>query len=202
MYGEGNGHATSGGALVPNERPRTVLPIVGFEVEQITETGEGGAQVTRDELRIRKPSAGLLQCSTCFIKDKCPAAEPGSSCKYEIPVELETPAQFQALKRALIEMQTHRVLRMGFFEEHEGGYADPNVSIEMGRLWRMLGDEAEGKNTFKLTVESSGSARANAGMISTIFGQEAGDRLALPQPVSSERVVDESGILDGEVTDG
>lgn len=200
-YGVGNDVATAGGALVPVERERVLLPVIGFEVEQVTETGEGGESTTRDELRISKPAAGVLQCSTCFIKDKCAAAEPGSSCKYEIPIELRTPAQFQALRRALIEMQTHRVLRMNFFEEVEGGYSDPNTSIELGRLWRMIGDEADGNSTFRLTVEASGNP-AQAGMISRIFGQEAGDRLALPQAVPSQTVIDESGILDAEVTDG
>jgi hypothetical protein len=201
QYDPGNGMATTGGALVPVDRERTLLPVIGFQVEQVTETGDDGQPTTRDELRITKPSAGVLQCSTCFIKDKCAAAEPGSSCKYEIPVELRTPAQLQALRRALIEMQTHRVLRMGFFEEYEGGYADPNTSIEMARLWKMIGDEADGNSTFRLTVEASGNP-AQAGMISRIFGQEAGDRLALPQAVPAQTVVDDSGILDGEVTDG
>lgn len=196
-----NGDTAPAGAVVPVERERTLLPVVGFSYDQVREIGEDGQPVTRDEARMTTPSSTLLQCSTCFMKDKCPAADPGSACKYEIPVELRTPAQLESLQAALIEMQSQRVLLMRMIEQTEGGYADPNLTAEMMRLWKMLQDKAEGKATFKLTVETSGQ-QASAGMISRIFGSEAGDRLAaIEAPSPTQAVVDESGVFEAVVVD-
>lgn len=200
----GNERTAPGTAVAPVERERTLLPVIGFDFVQVNETDADGQPTTRDEPRMTVPSASLLQCSTCFIRDKCAVAEPGSSCKYEIPVQLRTPAQLQALQSALIEMQTHRVLRMSMFEQHEGGYSDPNLSTELARLWKMVGDQADGKATFKLTVEASGQP-GSAGMISRIFGEEAGGRLTAieqgPPAVDTQSVVDESQVLDAVIVD-
>jgi len=168
---------------------RTLLPVVGFDYATVSELGENGQPAERQEARFVTPSVTLLRCNTCFMKDKCPAMQPGNDCAYDIPVQLRTPAQLDALQSSLIEMQTQRVLFMRMIEQTEGGYADPNLSTEIERLRRMLNDRAEGKNTFKLTVEASGSA-PSAGMISRIFGNDAGERLAaIEAPADTQSVI-------------
>jgi hypothetical protein len=196
-----NGTGDLPGAAVEPARPRTLLPVVGFSFEKVRDHDESGHMVERDEPRMTTPAASLLRCDTCFMKDKCPASTPGSDCLYEIPVQIRTPAQRMALQDSLVEMQTQRVLRMTMIEQTEGGYADPNLSAEMSRLWKMTGDAAEGKDTFKLTVEAGGS-HASAGVISRIFGSEAGDRLTAAEPARSvQDVVDAAAIFDAEVVD-
>lgn len=178
-------------------RERTLLPVVGFDFEAVPDVGPDGQPAERQEARMTTPAVTLLQCSTCFMKDKCPAAEPGSSCKYDIPVQIRTPAQMEAVQAALVEMQTQRVLLMRMIEQMEGGYADPNLTTEMSRLWKMLQDRASGKDTFRLTVEAGGQS-ASAGMISRIFGEQAGNRLAeLEAPRDTQSVIAE--VIEAEV---
>jgi hypothetical protein len=125
------------------------------------------------------------------MKDKCPAKEANSACKYEIPVQIRTPGQMEAVKSALVEMQAQRVLLMRMIEQMEGGYADPNLSIEMTKLWKMLQDQSSDRDTVKLTLEAGGN-NASAGMISRIFGGEAGDRLAIANgPVDTQSVMED-----------
>lgn len=182
---------------VPAER--TLLPVVGFDFETIRETGEDGQPTERQESRMVTPATSLLQCDTCFMKAKCPAMEAGSACKYEIPVQVRTPAQIDSVMAALVEMQTQRVLRMTMIEQTEGGYADENLSREMKRLWEMMKDRQSGKDTVKLTLEAGGSA-ASAGMISRIFGENAGSRLAaLEAPRDTQDVVGQ--VFEAEVVD-
>ena len=160
-------------AAVELPRERTLLPVVGFDYESVTEIGPDGQETERSEARMTTPPSTLLQCSTCFMKDKCPAAEPGSACKYDIPVQIRTLEQMESVKAALVEMQTQRVLLMRMIEQMEGGYADPNLTSEMTRLWKMLQDQGADKDTVKLTLEAGGQ-QASAGMISRIFGSSAG----------------------------
>jgi hypothetical protein len=187
------------GGIELAERPRTLLPVVGFNYETVREYDESGQPVERQEARMTTPSVSLLRCDTCFMKDKCPASTPGADCAYEIPVQIRTPAQRQALADSLIEMQAHRVLRMQMVEQVEGGYADPNLTIEMSRLWKMLEDARANKDTFKVTVEASATP-GGAGMISRIFGDRAGDRLAEIEPAHDvQAVVDAAGVFEAEV---
>ena len=186
---------TSRPVAIPRER--TLLPVVGFDFETITERGDDGQETERQEARMTTPSSTLLQCNTCFMKDKCPAREPNSACKYEIPVQIRTPAQMEAVKAALVEMQAQRVLLMRMIEQTEGGYADPNLTIEMSKLWKMLQDQSTSSDTVKLTLEAGGQA-ASAGMISRIFGDSAGERLAIANgPVDSQSVIE--NFIEAEV---
>ena len=67
----------------------------------------------------------------------------------------------------------------------------------MNRLWKMLQDRSTGKDTFKLTVEAGGQS-ASAGMISRIFGEQAGQRLAeLEAPRDTQSVIAE--VIEAEV---
>ena len=198
MWNEG-GPPDGSTALAPRER--TLLPVVGFDFEKVRGYDADGTETEHDEPRMTTPSTTLLRCDTCFMAAKCPAMTPGSDCLYEIPVTIRTPGQRVALQDSLIEMQTQRVLFMRMIEMAEGGYADPNLTIEEGRLWKMLQDVAANKDTFKLTVEAGGST-ASAGMISRIFGSDAGDRLAALEPARDvQTVVDAAGVFEAVVVD-
>ena len=196
-----NGGEVNPGNSVEAPREKILLPVVGFDFETIREIGPDGQPAERDEPRMTTPATSLLRCDTCFMKDKCPASTPGSDCVYEIPVQIRTPAQREALADSLIEMQAQRVLRMTMIEQTEGGYADPNLTIETTRLWKMLQDRAASKETFKLTVEAGGT-QASAGMISRIFGSGAGERLAELEPARNvQDVVDAAGVFEAVVVD-
>lgn len=183
-------------------RARTLLPVVGFDFEKVKGYDPDGTETEHDEPRMTTPPTTMLRCDTCFMAAKCPAMTPGSDCHYDIPVTIRTPGQRLSLQDSLIEMQSQRVLLMRMVEQVEGGYADPNLTTEMARLWKMLQDVAASKDTFKLTVEAGGST-ASAGMISRIFGSEAGDRLAELEPARDvQTVVDAAGVFDAEVVDG
>jgi hypothetical protein len=192
-----NGQPEVTATTVERPRERQLLPVVGFDYETITERGEDGQETERSEARMTAPSRTLLQCNTCFMKDKCPAAQPDQECVYEIPVQIRTPAQLDAVQSAIMEMQVQRVLRMVMIEQTEGGYADPNLSIEIARAWKMMQDRSSGSDTVKLTLEAGGQA-ASAGMISRIFGENAGNRLAeLEAPRTSQSVIAE--VIEAEV---
>ena len=199
--GTWNGGEVNPGNSVEAPREKKLLPVVGFDFEKIRELDESGQPVERDEPRMTTPATSLLRCDTCFMKDKCPASTPGADCVYEIPVQIRTPAQREALADSLIEMQAQRVLRMTMIEQTEGGYADPNLTIETTRLWKMLQDRAASKETFKLTVEAGGT-QASAGMISRIFGSGAGERLAELEPARNvQDVVDAAGVFEAVVVE-
>lgn len=152
------------------EKPRPAnltLPVAGL------------SEPTDDEpdrvLRIRSESQ--RQCNTCFLKDKCPAYEPGSNCAYNIPLQIRTRAQRKALHEAMIEMQSQRVLFMRFAEEIEGGYADPNLTKELNVLNKMLADFAELERegwSIRIEGRGGGEQRAGAGQISRLFGFDVG----------------------------
>lgn len=181
---------------------KKLLPVLGFTYEEVKGTDDDGHETTREEPRISVPRETLLRCDTCFMKDKCPAMKPGSDCAYDIPVQIRTPAQIVALQDALLEMQTQRVLLMRMIEQTEGGYADPNLSTEIGRLQKMIKEKMDGgKDRLKLTLEAS-SGGGQPGMISRIFGNDAGEKLAAieaPQPV--EDIVNQANIFDAEVVE-
>lgn len=183
------------GVEVERPRERQLLPVIGFDYETIN----AGEPSERREARMTTPSVPLLQCNTCFMKDKCPAMQPDQDCVYEIPVHIRTPAQLDAVEASLLEMQVQRVLLMRIIEQREGGYVDANLSLEIGRAWKMLQDRGSGKDTVKLTLEAGGAA-ATAGMISRVFGERAGARLTeLEPPRDTQTVVAE--VLEAEVVD-
>ncbi len=183
------------------ERPqgRQLLPVVGFDFENVRRLSEDGTSEEVPESRMTTPATGILQCNSCHIRKKCPAMQPGHSCAYELPVQIRTPGQVDAVRRALAEMQVQRVLRMAMIEQAEGGYADPNLTLEVARAWKMLTDLGINTDTVKLTLEAGGQA-ASAGMISRIFGDRAGQRLTeLEAPVDTQTVMAE--VVEAEVVE-
>jgi hypothetical protein len=77
-------------------------------------------------------------------------------------------------------MQGQRVAFMRFAEEMSGGYADPNVSQEIDRLFKLIKTTKElddSREFIRMTVERQGSA----GVLSSIFGDRAANLNQLPE---------------------
>jgi len=161
----------------------------------VTEEHHKSDGTTTNRRMMRSPGVNLLQCNTCHINDVCPMFRPGHECAYEIPVEIRTTTQLAALQDTLIELQTQRVLRSSMFEQVQGGAIDKNTSQEYDRLQRMIASKVEAtRDSVSIKIEATGSARA--GMISNIFGSDAGERVsALPVPMLTE------GYIDAELVD-
>ena len=176
---------------------RAYLPVMGVETRTVVEPGEDGRDVLRDVPVLTSMSESLRQCDTCFVAVNCPAMKPQSLCAFSLPVEIRTRDQLKALLQAIIEMQGARVAFGRFTEELNGGYPDPNVSQEIDRLFKIVGQlkELETERNFdRITIERQGSA----GVLSAIFGDRAQVLRELPQPVD-EPVV--SQIIKGALED-
>jgi hypothetical protein len=165
--------------------PTKMLPIMG-----LARADENDAE-SPAVLSIRSESSRV--CDTCFLATKCPMFEKGSNCAYNIPVKIRTREQRKALHEGLIEMQTQRVMFTRFAEEMEGGYPDPNLSKEMTLLNKMLGQFAEmEREGFSVTISARGAAEqgAQSGMISRLFGNDAGKKVQeLESPASADEII-------------
>jgi hypothetical protein len=87
-------------------------------------------------------------------------------------------------------MQGQRVLFARFAEELDGQGADPTVSAELERFFRLLKDMkdiSDTRDVMKLQLE----ARAGAGVLSRLFGNEVGVRArAVSTPMEADEVLD------------
>jgi hypothetical protein len=148
------------------------LPVFGFNIKTIVEKDEDGNDVLKDVPVIQSRDTSLRQCDTCFVASNCPAFKPQNMCAFNLPVEVKTKDQLKSLINAIIEMQGQRVAFMRFAEEMNGGYADPNVSQEIDRLFKLIKTTKElddSREFIRMTVERQGSA----GVLSQIFGEKA-----------------------------
>lgn len=151
------------------------LPVFGFTTK--TEVDEDG--LIQDVTTVRSTPTSLRACDTCFVAAQCPAFKPQSMCAFNLPIEVKTKDQLKDLINAIIEMQAQRVAFMRFAEEMNGGYADPNVSQEMDRLFKLIKTVKElddSREFIRMTVERQGSA----GVLSSIFGDKAQALKELP----------------------
>jgi hypothetical protein len=101
-------------------------------------------------------------------------------------VEVKTKEQLKALMTAIIEMQGHRVAFMRFSEEMNGGYADPNTSQEIDRLFKLVKtvkELDENKEFIRITAERQSSG----GVLSAIFGDRAQALREMEQPINEEQ---------------
>lgn len=155
------------------------LPVFGFEVKTVVEKDELGNDILKDVPVVQSRDSSLRQCDTCFVASNCPAFKPQSMCAFKLPVEVKTKDQLKSLINAIIEMQGQRVAFMRFAEEMNGGYADPNVSQEIDRLFKLIKTTKElddSREFIRMTVERQGSA----GVLSQIFGEKAKELKELP----------------------
>ena len=161
------------------------LPVFGFESKTIVEN-EDGRDVLKEVPVVRNRSASLRQCDTCFVAANCPAMKPGSTCAFNLPVEVKTKEQLKALLTSIVEMQGQRVAFMRFQEELNGGYADPNLSQEIDRLFKTV-EAMKEIDSNKEYVQITASRQTSGGVLSQIFGDRAAALRELQQPLDEEQ---------------
>lgn len=178
------------------------LPVMGIGKTTERYTDDEGVTQRRDLPLVEIRSASMRICDTCFLKDKCPGFKPNSNCVYNIPVELKTKEQYRALQDSLIEMQTQRVMFMKMAEDMEGGYADPNLSNEVDRLQKLIAAKADIESeSFSVQIQGKGSP-GQMGLVSRLFGRDAGQEAqALPAVLSADKVIESNEIFEAELVD-
>jgi hypothetical protein len=164
----------------------TPLPVFGYSMKTIVDVDDAGNEVLRDAPVVQSNGVSLRNCNTCFVASNCPAFKPDTTCAFNLPVEVRTKEQLKALLTAIIEMQGQRVAFMRFQEELNGGYADPNVSQEMDRLFKLVKsvkELEENKEFIRITAERQSSG----GVLSAIFGDRAAALREMEQPLNEEQ---------------
>lgn len=163
-----------------HDSERLLLPVIGIEhiVSMGTQTDyEQGEHIEinpEETTVVRYQSNPLRQCDSCYLAARCPAFREHSECGFKLPVEIRTKDQLQAMLQAMIEMQASRVLFARFAEELEGQGLDPALSSEMDRLFSLIDkfkNISDNRDLLHIQVE----ARGNAGVLSRLFGQKAGE---------------------------
>ena len=163
-----------------HESERLLLPVIGIEnivsmgTQSMSEQGEY-IEVNPEETPVIKyQSNPLRQCDSCYLASRCPAFKEHSDCGFRLPIEIRTKDQLQAVLQAMLEMQASRVLFARFAEELEGQGLDPALSSEMDRLFSLVDkfkNISDNRDLLHIQVE----ARGNAGVLSRLFGQKAGE---------------------------
>lgn len=180
----------------PKQRQTIPLPIIGVTTRAVGENGE--TEVI--ELVVRGESA--RECNTCFLSDKCPAYEPGSTCAFNVPVVVKTLEDVKQIQNSLIAIQTQRVMFMQYVEDKEGGYVDANLTKEIGVLSKLIKSKQDSEEKgFSITMTAK--EKGEVGMFSRLFGSEAEERAnTINAPNLVERLAVESGlVVDADVID-
>jgi hypothetical protein len=159
------------------------LPVFGFESKTIVDAED----TLRDVPVVRSQQSSLRQCNTCFVAANCPAFKPDNMCAFNLPVEIKTKEQLKDLLQAVVEMQGQRVMFMRYAEELNGGYADPNVSQEVDRLFKLVANMKD-LETNKEFVQITASRQTSGGVLSAIFGDRAQAMKEMAQPLSDDEV--------------
>lgn len=163
------------------------LPVFGVKMKTVVETGEDGKDVLKDVPVINNQQSSLRQCNSCFVASNCPAFKPDNMCAFNLPIEVKTKDQLKALLTAIIEMQGQRVAFMRFAEEMNGGYADPNLSQEIDRLYKLVGQVKEMESN-KEFIQITAQRQSSSGVLSAIFGDRAQALKELPETLKEETV--------------
>lgn len=162
------------------------MPVFGYNVKTVVDVDEDGKEVLKEVPVVKSNMTSLRQCNTCFVASNCPAFKPDNQCAFNLPVEVKTKEQLKALLTAIIEMQGQRVAFMRFAEEMNGGYADPNVSQEVDRLFKLvksLKELEENKEFIRITAER----QTSGGVLSAIFGDRAQALREMQNPISESQ---------------
>jgi len=192
----GGASDNSGLEMRKQERPEVVqrdpnevqnLPVFGYKMKTIVETDEDGKDVLKDVPVVNSQQTSLRQCDSCFVAANCPAFKPQNTCAFNLPVEVKTKDQLKSLLTAIIEMQGQRVAFMRFAEEMNGGYADPNVSQEIDRLFKLIGNLNE-MDSNKEFIQITASRQSSGGVLSAIFGDRAQALRELPETLREDTV--------------
>jgi hypothetical protein len=163
------------------------LPVFGYKMKTVVETDDEGHDVLKDVPVISNQNSSLRQCDTCFVAANCPAFKPSNTCAFNLPVEVKTKEQLKGLLTAIIEMQGQRVAFMRFAEEMNGGYADPNLSQEIDRLLKLVGNVNE-MDQNKEFIQITASRQSSGGVLSAIFGDRAQALKELPEALKESTV--------------
>jgi hypothetical protein len=161
------------------------LPVFGFEMKSVVETKDG-RDVVVDVPVVHTKYASLRQCNTCFVAANCPAFKPDNTCAFNLPVEVKTKEQLQGLLTSIVEMQGQRVAFMRYQEELNGGYADPNLSQEIDRLFKTVGAMKD-IDSNKEFVQITASRQTSGGVLSQIFGDKASALKEMRNPLDEEQ---------------
>ena len=161
----------------------TSMPVFGYEMKTVIGS-DNGQDILQEVPTVKSNTSSLRQCDTCFVAANCPAFKPQNTCAFNLPIKVETPEQLRAMNTALLEMQAQRVAFMRFSEELNGGYADPNVSQEMDRYFKMLKNMKE-LDESKEFIQITAQRNAGSGVLSAIFGDRV-QAMKEPQPTLSE----------------
>ena len=175
------------GSVVPPGM--TSMPVFGFRpITSVVPNPDGVGTVEVTSQVAVMQSSGLRQCDSCSLAAVCPLHEFGSECRYAIPIEIRNRDQLLGILHSLLEMQGQRVA-FGFFSEQlQGGYPDANLSSELDRFMRMTQSVKEiqdNRDFLKVTVEG----RAQAGVLSRLFGAERAETLKKVDPDRAENAV-------------
>jgi len=182
----------------PRQRPVEPLPGIGVEKFAHERTDEDGAREIRELPLLRNTGGTLRACDTCYVKDVCPKYEPKAACAYDVPVDLSTEEQLDALLRLILEHETADYLRERWEEELLGG-GDHSRTVRgranISRLLKLRSDMNTSGFTIKVSQRGAASG-AETGFLSRMFGSPP-PAIAPPPPVPT--VYEQLGILDAEV---
>ncbi len=188
-----------------HEDEKLLLPGMAIETTVSVGSSEGeGADRSIEidphvETTIKYSSNGVRNCDSCYLASRCDRFKAHADCAYKIPVEMRTKEQRDAVMQAMLEMQTSRILFARFAEELEGQGIDHTVSQEMDRLFRLVKEAKEIKDT-RETLRFEMEARGSSGVISRLFGSQAGEKAqALDYPLSMGEL--DQMIIDADVLD-
>lgn len=184
------GSATVAIAKETAQGRHAVLPVVGLEHVQVTRKDLDGADVTDHSEVLAVNTKSLRKCDSCQFSIQCPSFQMGEDCAYHIPVIIRSKDQLQDVLRAMVEVQTQRVL-MSRFGEEITGTSDPDVGREMDRLFNMVQkwkDIEDNRDTLEVSVKAKG----DMGRLSRLFGAKVGSNARmLDIPVSSDQIIEE-----------
>lgn len=179
-------------ANVREPQDRLTLPSMALK--------EASEDATDDAPTLRSATRSSRMCDTCYLAAQCPAMKPQSECAYELPLEIKTKDQLVSALQAVLEIQTQRVAFMQFAEDLNGGYADPNTSLEITRLFDLVErlKKIQDDSSF-LRIEMR--ERPNGGgVLSQLFGPKAQELGTLASPLDeaqTNRMI--AGVLEGKV---
>ena len=178
----------------------TNLPTINSSTVTTTTQDEDGNTQTEHHPTIEVGAGSARQCSTCQLSAACPSFSPGSACAYQIPVVIKTKDQRQAVMRALTEVQVQRIMMQNFSEQVMGA-PDPLVGREIDRFFQMLKAWKEiEEHTSSLRIQVDAKEAGNMGMISRLFGEEAGlNARVLDRPILVDELIEEAQMVDDDV---
>jgi hypothetical protein len=181
-------------ARAPSLARHQVLPVIATQRTTTMVTNAHGHEVEEVSEVLAVSPQSMRQCNTCSLQIGCPSFQPQAPCSYQIPVTIRNKAELSGTLRALFEIQTQRILQ-GRFGEEINGQPDALLGIEMDRAFRMVKTWREiedNRDTLKISVDAKGDAAAGMGVLSRLFGEQAGkNAMRLEDPIDAEDVIDQ-----------